>query len=111
MLLNRGQSAGRRLLSRKTFEVLTTPHLPFPPGAIATDLGWSMGLGVAVLTDLSQGSRRGSLGSFCWGGAAGTRFWVDPQEDMVGILLAQTMPGFWRAADMFESLAYAALVD
>ena len=111
MLLNRGQFEGRRLLSRKTFEVLTTPHLPFPPGAIATDLGWSMGLGVAVLTDLSQGSRRGSLGSFCWGGAAGTRFWVDPQEDMLGILLAQTMPGFWRAPDMFESLAYAALTD
>jgi len=111
MLLNRGQFEGRRLLSRKSFEVLTTPHLPFPPGEVATDLGFSMGLGVGVRTDLSQGSRRGSLGSFGWGGAAGTRFWVDPQEDVIGILLAQTMPGFWRAADMFESLAYAALTD
>ena len=111
MLLNRGQFEGRRLLSRKAFEVLTTPHLPFPPGEVATDLGFSMGLGVGVRTDLSQGSRRGSLGSFGWGGAAGTRFWVDPQEEMIGILLAQTMPGFWRVADMFESLAYAALTD
>lgn len=111
MLLNRGQFKGRRLLSRKTFEVLTTPHLPFPPGEVATDLGFSMGLGVSVLTDLSQGNRRGSLGSFGWGGAAGTRFWVDPQEDLVGILLAQTMPGFWRAPEMFENLAYAALVE
>jgi CubicO group peptidase (beta-lactamase class C family) len=111
MLLNRGEFKGRRLLSRKTFEVLTTPHLPFPPGEIAADQGFSMGLGVGVLTDLSQGNRRGSLGSFGWGGAAGTRFWVDPQEDMLGILLAQTMPGFWRAPDIFESLTYAALVD
>ncbi len=111
MLLNRGEFKGQRLLSRKTFEVLTTPHLPFPPGEIATDCGFSMGLGVAVLTDLSQGNRRGSLGSFGWGGAAGTRFWVDPQEDLVGILLAQTMPGFWRAAEMFENLAYAALSE
>jgi CubicO group peptidase (beta-lactamase class C family) len=111
MLLNRGQFEGRRLLSRKTFEVLTTPHLPFPPGEIATNPGFSMGLGVGVLTDLSQGNRRGSLGSYGWGGAAGTRFWVDPQEDLLGILMAQTMPGFWRAADIFESLAYAALTD
>lgn len=111
MLLNRGEFKGRRLLSRKTFEVLTTPHLPFPPNEVATDFGFSMGLGVAVLTDLSQGNRRGSLGSFGWGGAAGTRFWVDPQEGVVGILLAQTMPGFWRAPEMFENLAYAALVD
>lgn len=111
MLLSRGEFKGRRLLSRKTFEVLTTPHLPFPPGEIATDPGFSMGLGVGVLTDLSQGNRRGSLGSFGWGGAAGTRFWVDPQEQMVGILLAQTMPGFWRAPEMFENLAYAALID
>jgi CubicO group peptidase (beta-lactamase class C family) len=111
MLLNQGQFKDRRLLSRKTFEVLTTPHLPFPSGEIAADSGFSMGLGVGVLTDLSQGNRRGSLGSFGWGGAAGTRFWVDPQEDLLGILLAQTMPGFWRAPDIFESLAYAALTD
>ncbi len=111
MLLQRGEFKGRRLLSRKTFEVLTTPHLPFPPGEIATDLGFSMGLGVAVLTDLSQGNRRGSLGNFGWGGAAGTRFWVDPQEELVGIFLAQTMPGFWRAPELFENLAYAALID
>lgn len=111
MLLNRGEFKGRRLLSRKTFEVLTSPHLPFPPNEVATDFGFSMGLGVAVLTDLSQGNRRGSLGSFGWGGAAGTRFWVDPQEELVGILMAQTMPGFWRAPEMFENLAYAALVD
>jgi CubicO group peptidase (beta-lactamase class C family) len=111
MLLNRGEFKGRRLLSRKTFEVLTTPHLPFPLGEIAADEGFSMGLGLGVLTDLSRGNRRGSLGSFGWGGAAGTRFWIDPQEDMLGILLAQTMPGFWRAPDIFESLTYAALVD
>lgn len=111
MLLNRGEFKGRRLLSRKTFEVLTAIHLPFPPGAIAVDQGYSMGLGVSVLTDLSQGNRRGSLGSYGWGGAAGTRFWVDPQEDMLGILLAQTMPGCWRAPEIFESLTYAALID
>jgi CubicO group peptidase (beta-lactamase class C family) len=111
MLLNRGQFKDRRLLSRKTFEVLTAPHLPFPPGEVAADSGYSMGLGVGVLTDLSQGNRRGSLGSFGWGGAAGTRFWVDPQEGLLGILLAQTMFGFWRAPDIFETLAYAALTD
>jgi CubicO group peptidase (beta-lactamase class C family) len=110
MLLNRGELDGNCLLSRKTFELLTTPHLPFPPGEIATNPGYSMGLGVAVLTDLSSTSRRGSVGSFGWGGLAGTRFWVDPQEEMVGILMAQTMPGVWRAADLFESLAYAALI-
>ena len=110
MLLNRGQFEGRRLLSRKTFEVLTAPHLPFPPGEVATDLGFSMGLGVGVRTDLSQGNRRGSLGSFGWGGAAGTRFWVDPQEDRSASCWRRLCPASARA-DMFESLAYAALTD
>ena len=111
MLLNGGQANGHRLLSRKTFELLTTPHLPLFAGIPGGDAGFSMGLGVGILTDLSKANRRGSIGAFGWGGAAGTRFWVDPQEDMVGVLMAQTIPAFWPAAYIFESLAVAAIDD
>ena len=33
-----------------------------------------------------------SLGTFTWGGALGTIFWIDPQEDLVGILMVQVNP-------------------
>jgi len=31
----------------------------------------------------------GSTGDFFWGGAAGPSFWVDPQEDLIGLFLTQ----------------------
>ena len=54
----------------------------------------------------------GSVGSYGWGGAAGTRFWVDPQEGLVGLLMIQFMPGdHYPIQDEFEVLTYQALVD
>ena len=47
-----------------------------------------------------------------WGGAAGTRFWVDPQEELVGLFMIQFMPsGHYPIATEFEVLTYQALVD
>jgi len=53
----------------------------------------------------------GSVGEFYWGGAAGTSFWIDPQERMVPILLIQA-PGqrlYYR--HLFRSLVYQSIVD
>jgi CubicO group peptidase (beta-lactamase class C family) len=65
-----------------------------------------------VLTDLGQSATLGSVGNYGWGGAANTNFWVDPQEEIIGVLMLQYMPSdtYPVAAD-FRNLVYQALVD
>jgi CubicO group peptidase (beta-lactamase class C family) len=54
----------------------------------------------------------GSAGEFMWAGYAGTFFWVDPQEELVGVYMTQA-PSPIRAyyRKMFKTLVYQALVD
>ena len=40
----------------------------------------------------------GSLGEFNWGGAAGTSFWIDPKEHMIGVFLINVMPNAGNVA-------------
>jgi CubicO group peptidase (beta-lactamase class C family) len=64
------------------------------------------------LTDLGKSQTLGSVGTYWWSGAANTNFWIDPKEELIGILMQQQM-GSDRdliSAD-FRILAYQALVD
>jgi CubicO group peptidase (beta-lactamase class C family) len=51
-----------------------------------------------------------SPGSFGWGGMAHTTFWVDPEEELIGIFLIQILP---RAPipyrDLFKAVVYQAI--
>jgi CubicO group peptidase (beta-lactamase class C family) len=91
MLLNRGELDGARLLGRKTVELMTMDHLggdlhPFE------DPEFGFGLGVSVLLDIARHRSLGSPGVYGWGGAASTTFWIDPREEMIGLLMLQFMP-------------------
>ena len=110
MMLNRGELDGVRLLGRKTVEWMTINHLS--PGLHPwEDAGRGFGLGVGVQIDAAR-QNLGSAGSYGWGGAAGTRFWVDPQEELIGLLMIQFIPGgHYPIQDEFAVLAYQALVD
>ena len=113
MLLNKGTLAGERLLSRKTVELMTVNHLP---DGIYLDndprIGQGLGLGVSVLLDLGKGQMLGSIGNYGWSGAANTNFWIDPQEELIGILMLQCMPDrVYPVTDDFRLLTYQALVD
>jgi CubicO group peptidase (beta-lactamase class C family) len=116
MLLNGGTLDGQRLLSRKTVELMTMDHLPtghgpFVPATWPFRMGYGMGLGVRMVVDVAQTGEVGSVGSFTWQGAAGTDFWVDPREQLVGISLPQIMPGEYRAAQEFRVLTYQSIID
>jgi CubicO group peptidase (beta-lactamase class C family) len=91
MLLNRGELDGVRLLGRKTVELMTIDHLA---GAMLPfeDQGHGFGLGFRVLTDVARSRTLGSVGLYGWGGAASTHFWVDPKEELIGLLMLQFMP-------------------
>jgi CubicO group peptidase (beta-lactamase class C family) len=69
---------------------MTANHLP-PNLRIWDDPTMGFGLGFGVCVDLA-GRNLGSIGRYGWGGAAGTRFWVDPQEELVGLFMIQFMP-------------------
>jgi CubicO group peptidase (beta-lactamase class C family) len=65
-----------------------------------------------MITNLGQSQILGSAGAYGWSGAASTHFWVDPQEQLIGIQMAQFQPsGFHAIANDFCVAAYRAIVD
>jgi CubicO group peptidase (beta-lactamase class C family) len=116
MVLNGGQLDGVRLLGRKTVELMTTNHLPDELVPIrfenyALD-GYGFGLGFSVRVDLADSSSLGSVGMFSWAGYANTFFWIDPQEDLIAIVLLQYLPfGHYPIRGQFQTLTYQAIVD
>jgi CubicO group peptidase (beta-lactamase class C family) len=110
MMLNGGELDGKRILSRKSVELMTTDHLGDIPGLWSP--GYGFGLGFAVLEDVGASGALGSEGEFNWGGAAGTRFWVDPKEKLIGIYMIQILPhtGLPYGTE-FRSFTYQAISD
>lgn len=116
MLLNGGVLDGQRLLGPKTVELMRANHLPpalMPIGiGSGSQPGYGFGLGVSVLVDVAASGAPGSPGIFGWGGAATTQFWIDPQEEMLGIFMTQFMPsGHYPVTREFRVAVYQALVE
>ena len=51
-----------------------------------------LGLGYGVVRDVGETKLPWSKGSFYWGGAYCTYFWVDPVEELIGIMMTQVRP-------------------
>ena len=110
MLRRGGELDGVRILGRKTVELMTANHLP-------RDIAYSrpgsgFGLGFNVLLDVGQAGQLGSAGSYGWGGAYHSTYWVDPREGLVVSYVTQLIPatGLDDHAKI-RSLLYQALVD
>jgi CubicO group peptidase (beta-lactamase class C family) len=95
MMLNQGAYGRERILSRPSVELMTIDHLtaaqkaasPFFP-RFWDACGW--GLGQGIITRRHEVGR--GPGCFGWDGAFGTSWWVDPNEDLIGIVLTQRLP-------------------
>ena len=112
MMLNGGELDGVRLLGRKTVELMTRDHTEGIDMSLTLRPGWGFGLGVAVHKDPGISGQANSVGTFSWGGAAGTRVWMDPTEDLVVIYMVQTRPHTdMRYGKMFSQYVYQAIVD
>jgi CubicO group peptidase (beta-lactamase class C family) len=109
MLLNQGQYNGKRLLSRKTVQLMSSDNLGTIPGM---GPGAGFGLGFAVSKAPGEAGMIGSPGEYNWGGAAGTRFWIDPKEELIGIFMIQILPhtGLEYGSE-FRVLTYQAIAD
>jgi CubicO group peptidase (beta-lactamase class C family) len=109
MMLNGGELDGARVLGRKTVELMASNHT----GDLftATRAGLGFGLGVSVVRDVGASAQLGSLGTFGWGGAYCTITFVDPEEDLIGIMMTQVRPNdHLNIRRDFQTLAYQALV-
>jgi CubicO group peptidase (beta-lactamase class C family) len=108
MLLNQGQYNGKRLLSRKTVQLMSSDNLGSIPGP---GPGVGFGLGFAVSKAPGEAGMMGSPGEYNWGGAAGTKFWIDPQEDLIGIFMIQIFLNPVDYGQTFRVLAYQSIAD
>lgn len=88
MLLNGGELNGVRLLSPKTVSLMISNHSGDGDVYIRGP-GYTFGLGFGIVNDAGKARDPLTPGTFSWGGAWGTIFWVDPIEEMIGILTTQ----------------------
>jgi CubicO group peptidase (beta-lactamase class C family) len=121
MVLNGGEFDGHRFVSRKTIEFMRMNHLPDDrtmkdmSSSAFSELaaeGTGFGLGFAVVLDPAEAQQVGSYGNFSWGGAASTYFWIDPEEDLIAILMTQLYPSStYPLRPQLQQLVYAAIGD
>ncbi|MFM1896741.1 MAG: hypothetical protein RLZZ385_1815 [Pseudomonadota bacterium] len=88
MLLNGGELDGVRLLSPKTVNLMISNHTG-DHDVYVRGPGYGFGLGFGVLNDAGVARDPLTPGTFSWGGAWGTVFWIDPVENMLGIMMTQ----------------------
>jgi len=108
MILNKGMHNGKRILSRKSVELMTVDHLrniPYADGA-------GFGLGFEVTDKPGDRGRLGSDGEFGWGGAYHSTYWVDPKEGLVVVYFTQLIPaGGLDDHGKIRALVYQAIAD
>lgn len=123
MLLNGGELDGARILARKTVALMTSDHLPphvgfsastraqFEESSPTSEFGQGFGLGFCVRKEPGRSPVPGSVGDFYWSGVHGTYFWVDPEEQLIGVLMlcAPELRRHYRA--LMRQLVYQALED
>jgi CubicO group peptidase (beta-lactamase class C family) len=119
MVRNGGSFNGKRLLGPKTVQFMTSDHLS--PAVRAEGVGQypsadffpgqSMALGFGVITNPAITPAISSRGELSWGGIAGTQFWIDPEEEIIGIAMVQLFRSPWPLRFDVKVATYQALTD
>jgi len=100
MLLNGGTLDGKRILKPATAREIMTSHVSpqivtggFGIGMQRIRPGYEYGYNGVVVTDPAAAKVAMGKGSYLWDGAAGTWFWVDPENQIVFVGLVQRLMG------------------
>jgi CubicO group peptidase (beta-lactamase class C family) len=125
MYLNKGQLDGHRILSEAGLARLltnqigniSTPLLKTAAPSITADAEFFPGrkkshsMGFQRIDEDVPGMR--SAGSQFWAGVCNTHFWFDPKQDVIGIIMTQTLPfvepRFMAMYEAFERGVYRTL--
>ncbi len=112
MFLNKGELDGHRVLQPETVEMMTVNRVPdalMPLGGRPNGRGWT--LGFCVVMDPEPFAFPVSQDVFWWDGSAGTRFFIDPRQNMITIIMAQVSPARGNGfREEFSTLVDAAIV-
>ena len=115
MFLNRGELDGVRILQPSTVALMTVNRVPgalLPIGFGNPQPGRGWTLGFCVVMDADASPLPVSEGTFWWDGSSGTRFFIDPVEDMVTVIMAAASPAYGSGfREAFTEAVYAAIVD
>jgi CubicO group peptidase (beta-lactamase class C family) len=110
MMLNGGELNGARVLKAETVATMTKNQLGkirimFPGNDI-------MGYGFGILSEEGKKGQNdpAGVGTYAWGGAYGTYFWVDPKNEVVAVFMAQSIPPDFTVGNEFKKAVYAAMV-
>ncbi|MEY2893079.1 MAG: Esterase EstB [Pseudomonadota bacterium] len=113
LILQGGRLGEVALLGRKTVSLMMHDHLgpQLPRGDDVLVPGHGFGLGFSVRESEGMAPVNGSAGLCHWSGIAGTTFFVDPSEQLFGMLLIQAPHQREHFRTLFRNMVYAALVD
>lgn len=114
MMLNGGEVDGEQILSPAMVRYMTSDHLGdrikpgkyYLPGA-----GHGFGLGYAVRHDEGIAAFPGSEGTYFWGGAAGTFYFADPEQDLLMLYMMQSPKHRVRMRPILWNMVYGAIVE
>ena len=111
MLLNGGTYNGRRILGRKTVEMMRSNQIGSQSGGSLFMPGDKFGLGFEVMTLPASAGIPISENSYGWGGAFGSLYWMDPEEELIAHLVIQKIGKYNDFRSKFITAVYQALVD
>jgi CubicO group peptidase (beta-lactamase class C family) len=112
MLLNGGEYNGVRLLAHNTVRMMTMNQIGdlFVKLDIPTEN--KFGFGFSIVTENGSRLTPSQAGTYAWGGAFSTSYWVDPKENMIVLLYRQMWGSHIVATDKaFKPLVYQAIND
>lgn len=108
MLLNNGEYNGTRYLARNTVRLMTMNQI----GDLFMNGEYKFGFGFSIITENGSRLSASQAGTYAWGGAFSTSYWVDPKEDMIVLLYRQMWgPHIEDTNREFRPLVYQAIND
>jgi CubicO group peptidase (beta-lactamase class C family) len=113
MLLNGGTLDGRRYLGPRTIAFMTADHLGTAVATTPLYLpgpGYGFGLGFAVRRTTGEAPFPAEAGTYYWGGAGGTYFWVDPKTELFTVLMLQSPRERVHYRTLLQDMVYAAVM-
>jgi CubicO group peptidase (beta-lactamase class C family) len=106
MIAGGGSLEGVRILAPKTVALMSSNFV----GSLYNSGRTGFGLGFEVVEHMGRSGRYGSEGAIGWGSAYYSNYWVDPEEDMLGLYFSQLVPnGGLDLQNKFRTMAYAAI--
>ncbi len=106
MIRRGGEIDGVRVLSPRAVELMATNQV----GTLYSSSGLGFGFGFET-TERYGANGMSSVGSFGWGGAYGTTYWIDPKARMVAVMMIQMLPNTAGIGDRFNATLYQSLLD